>query len=280
MQYTDLNGSDVDYGGGVAGIGAGDYLNGSGWGIAQGLGSFAGGIMGYFGQKETNETNMKLAANATDFNERQAALNRAFQAYMSNTSWQRGIADMRAAGINPILAASKGGASTPGGDSASAVTPTVENSMKFLGDSVKGSLSSAVQVMRDVKSLEAADAQIAGQKAQALTSVAMANNANASARATDAGLASIKEKARSAASEADAAIAEGALRKRTAEINKTMAPYDAAVSRVLQAIGGVSDATSIGRQLQRSYIDQRDSSQRNDRHILDMRRGVPARKLP
>ena len=153
--------------------------------------------------------------------------------------------------------------------------------MKFLGDSVKGSLSSAVQVMRDVKSLEAADAQqIAGRKAQALTSVAMANNANASARATDAGLASIKEKARSAASEADAAIAEGALRKRTAEINKTMAPYDAAVSRVLQAIGGVSDATSIGRQLQRSYIDQRDSSQRNDRHILDMRRGVPARKLP
>ena len=66
--------------------------------------------------------------------------------------------------------------------------------MKFLGDSVKGSLSSAVQVMRDVKSLEAADAQIAGQKAQALTSVAMANNANASARATDAGLASIKGK--------------------------------------------------------------------------------------
>lgn len=39
----------------------------------------------------------------------------AFQAQQSATSWQRGVADMRAAGINPMLAASKGGASTPSG---------------------------------------------------------------------------------------------------------------------------------------------------------------------
>lgn len=40
-----------------------------------------------------------------------------FQREMSNTAIQRQMADMRAAGINPILAAKYGGASTPGGAS-------------------------------------------------------------------------------------------------------------------------------------------------------------------
>lgn len=66
-----------------------------------------------------NQLSQLNQESANRFNAQQAQLNREFQADMSNTAHQREVADLKAAGLNPVLSAGGSGASSPSGSTAS-----------------------------------------------------------------------------------------------------------------------------------------------------------------
>lgn len=68
-----------------------------------------------------NKESKERAEDAERQSAEQAAKQMDFQERMSNTAYQRGMKDMRAAGLNPILAYQKGGASAPSGASSQGV---------------------------------------------------------------------------------------------------------------------------------------------------------------
>lgn len=95
-------------------------------------GNLVGGTLGLLGQVSANNTNKGLAS-----------ANQAFQAYMSNTSHQREVADLRAAGLNPILSATGGnGASTPVGSVAQ-----VSNVAEPARQSIESAINSAISYL-------------------------------------------------------------------------------------------------------------------------------------
>lgn len=129
-------------------------------GLLSFLGAAIAPVLDFLGGSNTNEANA-----------REAAANRAFQERMSNTEYRRSMKDMELAGLNPMLAYQKGGASTPAGS----VIP-MENPFRRAGEHAQN-ITSALKARAEIENLKQNTA-LTAEKLETERTIQAANNAN------------------------------------------------------------------------------------------------------
>lgn len=130
--------------------------------------------------------NSAEAEKARLFNASEAKVARDYETTMSNSAYQRAVADMKAAGINPIMAFSQGGASTPNVGAASGGSASVggasgsqahvespTGASEIFARKVAESISTAFESARLKKDLDVGNSVVAMNEASAEVSGAL-----------------------------------------------------------------------------------------------------------
>lgn len=140
------------------------------------------GVIGSMSSASAAERqNQAAGANAREtnlFNAISAQKQMDFQERMSSTSYQRATKDMLDAGLNPMLAYSQGGASSPGGASATGVTPQVQPVNKWA--QIPAAITGAAEQFRASQAqTKLLDAQVGNVEADTTAKLASAGQLDA-----------------------------------------------------------------------------------------------------
>lgn len=216
-------------------------------------GSLIMGGAGLLGGYLNNQQNQNSAKWAADFSAAEAQKNRSFQARMAGSAYQRSMKDMRKAGLNPMLAFSQGGASTPGGATASASAPHMEDILgKGIASAVEGRRLRAdmeekeqgtklLKEQTDVAETSKWKMMFEKAKLQEDTKLTEAHRKQAEEE-TKIFLDNLPTMKKAAQLDAESAL-------KRSKIDNKLVPVDAGLQRIGQAVGVGASAVGIGRMI-------------------------------
>lgn len=160
--------------------------------LTPGVSSLAGSALSaygaYQGQASANQVNREEAQANRDFQqsmfnqqrgfaEQNMRTQEAFQTQMASTQWQRGVSDMQAAGLNPMLAFSQGGNASPSGASSGA--GSAAGAQARVDSPAVAAINAALQARAVASTISLQEAQAEKTRAEAQTERSRPENVEA-----------------------------------------------------------------------------------------------------
>lgn len=203
----------------------------------------------YSSSQQANE-NQRASQQANSTNLQIARENNAYSSHMANTAHQRQVADLKAAGLNPLLSAN-GGASSPN-PSAVSVQATPNSSHAGVSAALRNGLTDSVSLMNTQKDLQQKDANLAltrmqthAQEAQRELSASSAlKNFNDLQQPERDGYHSGTRRS-AYESKLAAEIAENKLHEMRSRTDQAMHKFDSTNKRIQAGLGTASSAIDV-----------------------------------